>query len=394
MRAAAPVLLSVLVALIPVSCAPRRPRSEGGIKTAEVPLKQKGRSVGPLTQGVSLSFDHELLGAVLRSITVLTGVDAAIHPEIMSPSKIEKKRITFHVADMSLRHALDWLVRQIDADYQVNDDGSVLITRGYMPIESAATGSFFVPGLYLEKEAADLTAILDAAILPVTSKRDDVVIVRRMSRNLLVVQAPPPVLKRIKDIVNALGDTKPVSPLPLPADRLKNILDRKVLCNYRRVAVLDLIGRIRKETGLNIGFCGDLLWKRRVRREINMMLGHVSVREALDELVSRAGFERWDLEPSRGVWLYGRDENRHRPSGEMPWYGTIVRAYPAAGLVRKKRLEEIEQAVRAVCGRPSSATLVKYSRATGKVLVIEEPDVMRRVEEYLKLAHLVGKERF
>ena len=32
-----------------------------------------------------------------------------------------------------------------------------------------------------------------------------------------------------------------------------------------------------------------------------------------------------------------------------------------------------------------------YSKATSKLLVIEEPATMRRIEEYLKLAHIVAK---
>ena len=116
------------------------------------------------------------------------------------------------------------------------------------------------------------------------------------------------------------------------------------------------------------------------------------MRKALDKLVSRMGFERWDLEPSRGVWLYGRNEEAHRASGEMPWHGTIVKAYPAGDLVQKRKPAELEDAVRAVCRAASPAVLVRYSKATGKLLVIEEPAVIRRVEEYLKLSRMVAKE--
>ncbi len=385
------VLLAAAVALLASSCVRSGSREERGIKIPKARVRDMKWTTNPLMQRVSVSFNDKSLGAVLRSITVLTGLDIAVHPKFMSVRKVEKKRVTLTVANLPLRDVLDWLVRQIGGDYQVGDNGSVLITRGYTPIGKTVTGSVFVPGLYLEKDAADLTAILKAAIVPVTMKGGKVIIVPRMSRNLLVIQTSRPVIERIKEIVNALGDTKSLSPMPPPSNHLEKILYEKILFNYRRVDVWEIMERIRGETGLNVGCRTDLMWRHGIRREINMSLGHVSVRNALDKLVSRVGLERWDLEPSRGVWLYGKNEKTHRASGEMPWHGTIVRAYPAGDLVRKREPAELEGSVRAVCSAASPAVLVRYSKATSKLLVIEEPAVMKHVEEYLKLAHMVAK---
>lgn len=385
------VLLAAAVALLASSCVRSGSREGREIKIPEARARDMERTADPLMQRVSVSFNDESVGSVLRSITVLTGLDVTVHPKFMSVRKAEKKRLTLKVSNLPLRDVLDWLVRQIGGNYQIGNDGSVWITREYVLIDDTITGSVFIPGLYLEKDAADLTAILRAAIVPVTMKGGKVIIAQRMPRNLLVIQAPRPVVERIKEIVNVLGDTKPLSPVPPPSNRLEKILYEKILFNYRRVNVWEMMERIRGETGLNVGCRTDLLWRRGTRREINMSLGHVSVRNALDKLVSRVGLERWGLEPSRGVWLYGKGEKAHRASSEMPWHGTIVRAYPAGDLVRKRKPAELEDAVRAVCSVASPAALVKYSKATSKLLVIEEPAVMRHVEEYLKLAHMVAK---
>lgn len=380
----------LFAALFASSCVRPEPIDKPEIKVPKARVRDVEEAAGLLAQKMSISLVDRPLGEVLRSITVLTGVDIIVHPEIMSTEEIEEKRVTIQATDMPLRHVLDWIVRQIGTNYQLKDDGSIWITAGYMPVDKLETDSFFVPLLYLDEAEKDLIAILKASILPVTLKRSDVDFVPRVSSNLMVVRAPLPVLKRVRDIVNALGETSPPPPVPL-VEESREILERRILCTHGWIALPDIVRRIKDETGLNIGYRNDLVKKKEVQDRVDMSMGYVTVREVLDRLVSSAGFDRWEWESGRRIWLYSRKESGYPPSFEAPWSTTIVRAYPIGSLTLKKTPEEIEREVRAVCGKPSPATVVKYSAATGKLLVIDEPDVLRHVEEYLKMSRLLLK---
>jgi hypothetical protein len=344
-----------------------------------------------LAQKVSFSFKHEKVGSALRTLTVLTEVDISVRPEVVLAKELEKRTVTLTVNGMPLKDALDWLVRETGGYYQVGDKGCVWITKEYIPIDKMVTDSVPVAGLFAEVEAADLAAILKASVLTVGVKRD-VVLGALSGRNLMVAQAPGSAMGRIKDVVASLADRK-APPAMKISKKLEPLLKKKVLCNFGVTSLGAVIGKLRAESGLNIGYRQTNVDARTVRRTFNMDAGHITVREVLDILVALTGFDRWELEPDRGVWLYSQGEARHPTSGEVPWLGTVVRSYPAREIVERMEARRLENAVRAVCGPASSSTLVKYSEATGKLLVIEEPRVITRVEEYLGLARLLSRKK-
>ncbi len=344
-----------------------------------------------LEQKVSFSFKHEKVGSALRTLTVLTEVDISVRPEVVPAKDLEKKTVSLTVNDMPLKNALDWLVRETGGYYQLGDKGCVWITNGYIPIDKAVTEPLAVAGLSAEEKGADLAAILKASVLTVGVERD-VVLGTPSARNMMVVQAPLSAMGRIKDVVRSLAERK-APPAMKISDGVEPALKKRMLCKFGVTSLEGVIDKVREESGLNIGYRQNGVDARTVRRTFNMDAGHVTVREVLDILVALTGFDRWELEPDRGVWLYSRGEARHPTSAEMPWLGTVVRSYPAKEIVERMEARRLENAVRAVCGPASSSTLVKYSAATGKLLVIEEPRVMTRVEEYLGLARLLSRKK-
>jgi hypothetical protein len=169
------------------------------------------------------------------------------------------------------------------------------------------------------------------------------------------------------------------------------VLEKSIECDFGLVSLKDISVKLRETTGLNVGYRTDLVQKKIVKNKIFMGLGEMPVAQALDEIALRFGFAKWDLEKGRGIWFRGEAEDPYPPSGEVPWHGTVVRAYPLGELVGQRDPDEIVRTVREVCGRSSPGALVEYSRGTGKLLVIEEPAMIERVEEYLRIAVLAAR---
>ncbi len=350
--------------------------------TAGVSLPRKGMEKSCLASRqerlVSLSVRSERVGKVIRSLSVLAGVDVTVDPAVLDPASLERTYVTLEVERMRFFDVMDWLTRQLGAFYYVKDPLTVVITRGDIPRSVLRPATLSVAGLVAGDGSVFLEKVRKVVEYPSPGLHCRLSLTK--DGGLLMVYAPPEVVSRLRKIFSMLcaaGDTLP----PAVRDgKIEVLLGKKLIADFGLIDLHELVGIIARKTSLNVGYDSKYVAEGRARETLWIKEGYVTVGRLLDVVVEDGGFDRWEVEPGRGVWLYVRGEKPRPVSGRLPWLGTAV----ACMVLGRVSPDGLEARLEATC--PGIRAVV--FEGVNKVVLVGAPSALERACEYVKLLRL------
>lgn len=358
----------------------------------------------PLADRLSFKLrEHSIVDATAM-LTRLTGVNLAPTPEAIEYCEARRLKLNLTAVDISLRNALDWIVRQIDCHYVVDPDFGVLITRAYEclaqePIirrtyDLSTTMRFDSPIAGRYDVNHERNAVIDIAgqILRVAQEHCPNSGLGVGSREeLLLVAGPARSHELMGQLMHeiSLGEQRSTSPLPSMDDaqlaRMEKDLATPLECRHFDRLALDILDDLARGSGTNIGLDPRHMPQLSATR-LTLNMGETTLRAALQAFSEQAGLGGFVMEPEHGIWLTGRKEPRESPgSGEFFWDRAVVRSYYVkpllAGMDILTLFDEVQHNITPDQWR-GLGPVIGYHPA-GRLIVFHDPPAQRAISRLI-----------
>jgi len=340
---------------------------------------------------VSISlFDLPLLEAT-QILSGLTGVGMTI---LSDGPDLAERRVNVTMHNAPLAHALDWIMRQVDARYTwdgtgvciVSDEKKIyaadLVSRVY-PLRT--TKEYRLPHDGFPDFASERRAAVDCIrelLRAYTSRVPESKLVVADETSELVATCSEAAHRRIREVLGEIGRGEDM-PAPTPPDRPEAAgkLETIVVCTFRDEPLLRVLGELARQASVNIGVDPRELPDGADTR-ITLYYGKASLAFTLDTIVKLCGLQGYAVE-EQGVWLHGR--RPYPAQGRLLWETGLIRSYyvePAAkALGIPTLLKYVKQNV--TPGQWSGALpAISYS-PSGRLIAFHTPAGHRELASYL-----------
>ncbi len=376
------ILLVGLFALAACRSAPQPPLDLGkgrpkpaGPRAAERPRRQPS----PLDQVGTFRFDGVPLPEAISKLAKELRLAVTVSPTLPA-SEWEKHRVTLRMKGVSRRAFFDWLVRPLQAQYAVEADGSVWLSRSddLLDDEPLEVRSYRVPThltstkpvrglLVFEREQAAVVETLQACLRYVVERRPGCRIAFHGGQDVLVARLPARGHARLAELLDAIRYGTGLPELPKPsALELREKLDATFAWDAPPGPANATLLRIAEAADVNLGWDAAAL----AERMVIIPPGKHTLRQMLDAMVRQTPLGRHEAEPGHGIWLYLKKQDESFPSsGAVPWDRAVVRAYDVRAILPHTTPEALLAHVRKLVdpgdwarGLPAAAVFVPNAR--------------------------------
>ena len=346
----------------------------------------------PLEQRDSFAFDGvpfpDVIGKLARDHGVKIGVSRAIPIE-----RWARHRVTLRMGDVTRRALLDWLVRPLEAEYAIEEDGAVWLTRGddLLLGERLEVRTYVVPThvrvrrplagrISFAKEQRLIIDTLERGLRYLLDRRKGCRLAFHGEQDVLVARLPAPGHARLEALLDAMRHGTDRRALPRPALRqLRAKLRARVTCDGTPRPVADMLARAGAQAKLNFGWDAGRLGS----PVVTLPRGEHELRDVLRTVTAQTKLARYVLEPGRGIWLYLEGQDTDFPeSGATLWDRMVVRAFDVRPLLERGSAESVIEEVQKQVdpgqwqrGFPSAAVFT----LTARLIVVHDAAGQRRV---------------
>jgi len=367
--------------------APKRLRAARAAPPAAVPTREPG----PLDRRGAFIYDGVPLPEVLSSFERQTGVPISISPTV--PLKEwGDLRLTLRMRDVPARAFLDWLVRPLRAEYAVEAQGAVWVTRSddVLVTEPMDVRSYRVAthvqtprplrgALSFAREQAMILATVHDCLRYLEDRRPQCHLAFHGEEDLLVARLPPRGHKRLAEVLDAMRYGTPLLDPPKPTlEELRARLHAPVVCDWPPSPLPKMLSLVAEQAGVNLGWDAS-----GAPPTVALPAGTRSLAEILDLVFRQTRLRRFQIEPDHGLWLHiGAQEADFPASRATPWDRAVVRAYDVGELLDERTsvwvLDEVRRMVDAGQwdrGLPAVALF----EPTARLIVVHDEEGQRRV---------------
>lgn len=376
--------------------APPPPAKKQGVESRPAPLARPKRAPHPLDRTVSLAFDGVALPDVISRVASKASVGIAVSP-IIPVEEWQRHPVTLRMSNVPLRAFLDWLVRPLRAEYVIEADGAVWLTRGDALLlkERVVVRSIRVPPHFRRRRAVRgtfdyrreqkaIVRTLDACLGYLYQQRRGCRLAFHGEIDVLVAALPPRGQARLDEILDAMryGTEKPKAPHPSRQELLAK-LAAPVRCDWGPASVTKILPAVAERAGVNIGWDAPRLGAPRVA----LPRATLTLRQILALVAQQTRLGACRLEEGHGIWIYLDGERRVFPhSGAVPWDRAFVRAYDVRRLLRRRSPQAIVAALQKQvdpgaweAGLPAASVFLP----TLRLIVVHDEHGQRRVAAVL-----------
>ena len=304
------------------------------------------RPAPPSVPKVSFTFRSAPMAGVGRELSKLAGVGISVISDGKAQPPLGERRVTLRMNDAGLLDALDWITRQVDAQYSWDGHTVCIATdpdRLYnerlvekvYPLRTMRRYDKPIIGHDdFEMEKNGIFSSVQLCLGEYLRRRPDAALTMMPSRTEFLAACSRPAHARIDEVLDEIARGKESTPLLADLDdaELRKALDRPVRCNYKDLPALQVIKKLSGQAEVNIAVDprelpgGELT-------PLTLDTGDGNLKGALDELVRRCRLKGYALEPGRGIWLRGQRE--YPPDGRLLWQGGLIRSYYVEPMCRK-----------------------------------------------------------
>jgi hypothetical protein len=359
-----------------------------------------------LDRPVTLSLRGVSLEAAVRELSRKSGLGIGVTPEVIKSA--EGRLIDLEVSGMRARHVLDWITRQIGAHYATEDTQTVFLTsdrlwagQDRLRQKHYSIGTFLrIPpsaGRFAHaREVESLREFLGLCLRhPMTGHADARLLIDETGSRLTAI-LPPRGHAKLEQILYELKRPRRYEPTP---EALFNEADlermrQTVSCDFKGRDLRDILADLGRRAKVNIGL--DYRRVGQARRVIDLQLGEVPLRTALDALARAADLGSVMLEPDRRLWILAKGQNHTLfwATGELPWDRSVVRSYYIGELIREFGIDlilrELHRSVTPGLWRRDLPVALVHE-ATQRLLVIHEPEAQKEVARCIQRLRRIGK---
>ena len=298
----------------------------------------------PMDRRSSVVFDAVLLPDVISKASRDMGAAVTVSPTI-PVAEWSQHRVSLRMKDVRRRAFFDWLVRPLQAQYAIEADGGVWLSRSddLLDDEPLDVHAYRVPThltsarpirglLAYDREQAAIADTLHACLRYIEERRPGCRIAFHGGQDVLVARLPARGHARLAAVLDAMrhGSRLPELPKPSLLD-LRTQLDATIAWDTPPGPANRVLFRIAEAADVNLGWDAGAL----ATRIVAIPPGKHTLRQMLDAVVRQTPVGRYELEPGRGIWLCleGQDAS-FPPSGATPWDRAVVRAYDVRPVLR------------------------------------------------------------
>ena len=353
-------------------------------------------SEGPLAKRVAFAFRRVPLPEVIGRVARQTDATLGVWPSI-PVAEWAGHQVTLTMRGVTLRAFLDWLVRPLRAEYVVEADGTVWITRGdeMLLTDPVLARTYRVPphlrggrprrgALDYAREQRLVLATLEACLGYLLRRRPECRVAFHGDLDVLAATLPERGHARLRQVLDAMRHGTPRRPAPRPSRiELEAKLAKRIACDWDPTPLDEMLDAVAERAGVTIGWDGVRVGSPRVF----LPRGTFTVGQALKLLAGQSRLSRVVAEAGHGLWFYAEGQRVSLPtSGATLWDRMEVRAYDVSRQLRRQSPAAIVAALQKRVdpgkwegGLPAASVFAP----TARLLVVHDADGHRRVaEEY------------
>lgn len=308
------------------------------------------------------------------------------------------KRLSLRGKNVTAGEVLEWICRSLKVKYAKTDEKSIWIDPQYawLGLQKSEVMSHSIRGLYSDLKAKDIKKILEDSVAPAIWFHKGT-IVPILENNTVIAELPAQAHSRLVSLLRLLrvriieGEEPKFTALPIPKEPefVKKTLDEEFICRFNHPTNLrDLIFELGELTNTNINF-DQLIFFSRPIPKITLDLGRCTLRQALDEIIKVSPLKSYIVHSEKDIWLYDREINIPRGwNQESLWTRSEIKTYYVRPLALKVGIDVLIQAIRKSVYTDlwdDLSAMLAYHENSGKLIVIQVPEIQAAVERYLKL---------
>lgn len=344
----------------------------------------------PLDQRVNLRLHEATLDDAVQRFPSRCKVALRVDPAFMPPERLRSIRLELGAQRATIRLLCNWIARQSDAWYQIEENGSIWFTSptawaaGDQTMESLLMP---VDALHDDKEASDLMVILQRTLDGVMRECTDARLVYQPEKDQVLAVLPRRAADRLRDILGhlrapkGLGLAPPAE--PLPAERaLRQTLATETLTYRWESRRLDLLLRdFEEQSGVPCGLDPRNFPKGLPKITLNVQ--DAVLRQVVRDIVEAAGLDGCSIDPLGALWFYRGNEPC--PSRELLWDRARVQTFDLEPILSRIPILSGEAVAHLVRQRVFAdswnvpGTCCLFHRPTGKLVVVHVPEAQDRV---------------
>lgn len=354
------------------------------------------RAREPMAHPIDLSVFAVPLGEVAGYLSTLTGVGVTVLSDDNPETPLHKRPVSITVQNATLADTLEWIMRQVGAQYSWDGTG-VTIANGGAHLSGDLVLSVYPlrtmrrldkPVVGAQDVEAEKQAIFEC-VKGLLAGYQRIQSGSRLTRAPMgegfVALCSERAHRRIRQILREVArGNEQLRPLPPRGDtkEIEKKLEQVTFCAYRDEHVLDILKKLSIQTDLNIGLDPRGLAHGEQTR-ITVNYGKASLKFTLRTIAKLCGLKAYAMEPGRGVWLHGA--KRRQSPGRSLWDAGIIRSYYVEPTVKKIGIPKLMALVRqnVAPGEWSGALPAMVYAPTGRLIVFHSRDAHADLPSYL-----------
>jgi len=325
---------------------------------------------------LSVDFRKTDLQSCLDTIHLASGYDFIVDKTVLAQTLLSRYHITLYLPDSNLETIMEWLTRQIDAQYRV-DVEQKLVTVGDEKTwikEAQNTCVFYsLEGIVDPESKQNVIGFLKGFGW---ARHGSIALLKSPPR-LMAIQ-PKFVHARIQRIVNILRAHR----IYAPADSSKK--NTPVQIPQAMQKVHEVIGFLANACGINIGYDPRDL----VRAQVRPLKGPALIGEHLKHIGSQCGLNAQRMEDGRGYWLFKSGVGYHGWTyGQWSWDKFFPAGFDVKKQVRKHGAQQLMDMIKAHVAPAywDKGGHLDYYEPAGMLVVLGVPLIFKEVSDYLAL---------
>lgn len=293
------------------------------------------RGPSPFDKHIRLDLWGRNLRDALSQITERGHIDVQISPHLIHPRQYTDYTLYLHADRITLRQAIEWLCRSIGCRYRIDGARSVWLTGSYDWLRSDRDEVLIEPLGPVLGRSGDIDSLYGIIyeLVKVHSLFPTYWIRIEEEDGQLVASLPAHLKSILKRSLVAMSKpgrsiSEPVTvTLSKEETDIYRALRTTVVVRYRNWSLREAIADLALQSGINIGFTPHLLIKNG-EPTIDLDLGQVTLRAAVEQLVEKIGFKGYEISPPAGIFLTETKRKWSRAASRaFLWEALKVEAY-------------------------------------------------------------------
>jgi len=387
-----------LVCFLAFGCGPKRPPEPPKRLRAARPAPPpppRVREPGPLGRQATFVYDGVPLPEILSSVERQTGVPISVAPSIPLKEWGEL-RVTLRMADVTLMAFLDWLARPLRAEYAIEAQGGIWLTRSddLLVSEPMEVRSYRVAThvqtpvplrgvLSFPREQTLVLATLHDCLRYLEDRRPECHLAFHGEEDILVARLSARGHERLAEVLEAMRNgTPPLDPPRPSAEDLRARLRAPIECDGPAGPLPRVLAQAAERAGVNLGWDARALDAGGAPPTVAIPPGTRPLEEVLDLVFRQTRLRRFQLEPGHGIWLHLEGQGADFPASRAtPWDRAVVRAYGVGALLEERTAMWILDEVRRMVDpgqRDRGLAAVSLFEPTARLIVVHDEEGQRR----------------